>query len=79
MNDGESAASKRVAAAQMIGLLAICGAAMLGGARVEAAGESAAADTETMEAITVTARKRDESLATVPVSITVFTGEALEN
>jgi iron complex outermembrane recepter protein len=80
MNDGESAAPKRAAAAQMIGLLAVCGAAMLGGgARVEAAAESAAADTETMEAITVTARKRDESLATVPVSITVFTGEALEN
>ena len=79
MNDGESAASKGAAAAQMIGVLAICGAAMLGGARVEAAGESAAADTETMEAITVTARKRDESLATVPVSITVFTGEALEH
>ena len=32
-----------------------------------------------IDEIVVTARKRDESLATVPVSITVFTGEALEN
>jgi outer membrane receptor protein involved in Fe transport len=37
----------------------------------------ASAEPTSLEAITVTARKRDESLATVPVSITVFTGEAL--
>jgi iron complex outermembrane recepter protein len=78
MNDWESAAPKRAAAARMIGLLAICGAAMPGGAPANAAAESAA-DTESLETITVTARKRDESLATVPVSITVFTAEALEN
>jgi outer membrane receptor protein involved in Fe transport len=79
MNYGERRAPKRIAAARMIGLSAICGTAMLGGTRADAAGESAAADTETLETITVSARKRDESLATVPVSITVFTGEALEN
>ena len=40
---------------------------------------SAAAGTGEMEAIIVTARKRDESLATVPISVTVFTAQALEN
>jgi iron complex outermembrane receptor protein len=47
--------------------------------RAEEAAATAAGDMESLETITVTARKRDESLATVPVSITVFTSEALEN
>jgi iron complex outermembrane recepter protein len=64
----------------LLGLLAICGVAT----RAVAAGAADAAvsatqDTESLETITVSARKRDESLATVPVSITVFTGENLEN
>jgi outer membrane receptor protein involved in Fe transport len=50
-----------------------------GGVRADTVAATASADTEVLETITVTARKRDESLATVPVSITVFTGEALEN
>src|SRR6204780_1781793 len=44
-----------------------------------AAATATAADADTLETITVSARKRDESLANVPVSITVFTGESLEN
>ena len=62
--------------------LAICAATLhLGAARAaDAAGAAAnAADADTLETITVSARKRDESLANVPVSITVFTGESLEN
>jgi iron complex outermembrane receptor protein len=65
--------------ARPLGLLAVCGFAMYAGdARADAAAAGAAADTESLETITVTARKRDESLAHVPVSITVFTGDALE-
>jgi iron complex outermembrane receptor protein len=80
MNHGENAAPGRKSPARLLGLSAICAASMLGGgARAEAAADSAAADTESLETITVTARKRDESLATVPVSITVFTAEALQN
>jgi iron complex outermembrane recepter protein len=56
---------------------AIVAALYTSGARADTAG--AAAETESLEAITVTARKRDESLATVPVSISVFTAEALES
>jgi iron complex outermembrane recepter protein len=65
--------------ARPLGLLAVCGFAMYAGdARADAAAAGAAADTESLETITVTARQRDESLAHVPVSITVFTGDALE-
>jgi iron complex outermembrane receptor protein len=65
--------------ARSLGLLAVCGIAIYAGdARADAAAAGSAADTESLETITVTARKRDESLANVPVSITVFTGEALE-
>jgi iron complex outermembrane receptor protein len=39
----------------------------------------ARAEAPPVEEIIVTARKRDESLATVPASITVFTSEALQN
>jgi hypothetical protein len=61
-------------------LFAACGIAVnAGGARADTVAASTSADTELLETITVTARKRDESLATVPVSITVFTAEALEN
>ncbi len=60
--------------------VAACGMALHpGGVRADTVAATASADTEVLETITVTARKRDESLATVPVSITVFTGEALEN
>ena len=80
MNHGENAMPGRQPLALLLGLFAVCGVAMHAGAAAAAdAGAAAAADTDTLETITVSARKRDESLATVPVSITVFTGEALEN
>ena len=72
--------SRRNLFARSLLLFAACGiAAHAGGAPAENADASASAGTELLETITVTARKRDESLATVPLSITVFTGEALEN
>jgi iron complex outermembrane receptor protein len=46
--------------------------------RADTAAETGSADASALETITVTARKRDESLATVPVSLTVFTGDVLE-
>jgi outer membrane receptor protein involved in Fe transport len=61
-------------------LLAACGLALHAaevGAQTAVVAD--ATEPESLETITVTARKRDESLATVPVSITVFTGESLEN
>jgi iron complex outermembrane recepter protein len=64
----------------MLGLSALCGIVMHAAAAPAADGAAAAAsDTDALETITVSARKRDESLANVPVSITVFTGEALAN
>ena len=68
--------------ARCAGGLAICAATLhLGAARADDTGAATAtaADADTLETITVSARKRDESLANVPVSITVFTGESLEN
>ncbi len=47
--------------------------------RADTASGADSADASGLETITVTARKRDESLATVPVSLTVFTGDVLEN
>jgi iron complex outermembrane recepter protein len=68
----------QISCLQFLALPALIGAAAFScAAQADTAG--AAADTESLETITVTARKRDESLATVPVSITVFTAEALEN
>jgi iron complex outermembrane receptor protein len=62
----------------MLGLSAVCGIAMHAGAAPTAdVAAAATSDTDALETITVSARKRDESLATVPVSITVFGGEAL--
>src|ERR1700678_2370549 len=61
-----------------LALFAVCGAAVHGGDAYADDTAATAADTEGLETITVTARKRDESLAKVPVSITVFTSEALE-
>ena len=70
----------RQASKRLLGLFAVWGSAMYApGAPAADAGAAAAADTESLDTITVTARKRDESLATVPLSVTVFTGQALEN
>src|SRR6202166_1331723 len=79
MNHGQRAIPVHNAVARLAGLLAVCGVALQsGGARAADATTSSATDTETLETITVSARKRDESLANVPVSITVFTSESLE-
>jgi len=52
----------------------------VGSAQTAATGATpVAAEPEVMETILVTARKRDESVAVVPASITVFTGEALQD
>jgi len=82
MNHGENANSRRSSAVRLFGLAAACGMTMYAGGACAAdttAAAAAATDSDTLETITVSARKRDESLAKVPVSITVFTGEALEN
>src|SRR3984957_19042995 len=80
MNHTRHAMPRRIACSPLLGLWAACGiAAFSNHARAADVAESATADSEVLETITVSARKRDESLATVPVSITVFTGEALEN
>jgi iron complex outermembrane receptor protein len=65
---------------RLAALAAACSAACYGpGARAaDAAGGGPAADTETLDTVIVTARKRDESLAQVPISITAFTAQSLE-
>jgi len=78
MNHRDSALYGRNSVARLLGLFAVCGVAMYA-PRAPAADADAAAATESLDTITVTARKRDESLATVPISVTVFTGQALEN
>jgi iron complex outermembrane recepter protein len=69
-----------------LALFAVYGVSMHAGSAF--AVDAAAADTapaaepaemETLETITVSARKREESLANVPVSITAFTSEALSS
>jgi len=58
---------------------AVCGSALYGvnAGAAEATAENAAEST-TLETVVVTARKRDESLAEVPISVTVFTAQTLE-
>ena len=51
---------------------------LLTGGLVARADVAATAEDNSLETITVTARKRSESLAEVPASITVFTSEALQ-
>jgi iron complex outermembrane recepter protein len=78
---GDKPMPRRSFFAQLLGLSAACGVAFHGGA---ACAQDSTAGATTMEATTldtviVTARKRDESLAQVPVSITAFTSQTLEN
>src|SRR6202046_3378094 len=77
---GDKPMPRRSFFAQLLGLSAACGAALHGGAAC-AQDTTAAATTEatTLDTVIVTARKRDESLAQVPVSITAFTSQTLEN
>ena len=80
VNPGDNAMPRRSFFAQLLGLSAACGAALHGGAACgqDAATTAAAADSTTLDTVVVTARKRDESLAKVPESITVFTAQTLE-
>jgi iron complex outermembrane receptor protein len=80
LNHGNNTMPTRHAVARLLGLVAVCTLGLHAPAAPAAdAGASATADADTLETITVSARKRDESLATVPVSITVFTGDTLAN
>ena len=63
--------------------LAIAGALMASAAPAAwaqdtAAGEPAVDEARTLGAVTVTARKREETLQEVPVAVTAFTPEALD-
>jgi iron complex outermembrane recepter protein len=77
---GDNAMPRRSLFARLLGLSAACGAALhgAGACAQDTSGGPAATDTTTLETVIVTARKRDESLATVPVAITVFTSQVLE-
>jgi hypothetical protein len=73
---------RRSLIARILGLSAACGAALhaTGACAQDTAAAAPAATEPTMlEVVIVTARKRDESLAQVPVSITAFTSQTLEN
>lgn len=79
MNHGENSLPGRTSYARLLALSASFGLAVhAGDAPAADAAASAGTDADTLETITVSARKRDESLANVPVSITVFTSESLE-
>jgi outer membrane receptor protein involved in Fe transport len=66
--------------ARLLGLFAVCGSAMHpGGACAQDTVAPAAEEASSLQEIIVTARKRDESLAKVPESISVFTSATLEN
>jgi iron complex outermembrane receptor protein len=62
--------------------LALCGLATLAISNVthaqQPAGEAQAADAETLDAIVVTARRREESLQDTPVAVTALSAAALE-
>jgi outer membrane receptor protein involved in Fe transport len=62
------------------GFLLGCAAFAAASAADTGAGPSSAgsSDTETLDTVIVTARKREESLAEVPISITAFTAQSLE-
>jgi iron complex outermembrane receptor protein len=67
--------------ARLLGLFAACGSAINGGnaCAAPAAAAAAAADAPTLDAVIVTARKRDESLAEVPESITAFSSAVIQD
>jgi hypothetical protein len=72
---GDKPMPRRSFFAQLLGLSAACGVALHGGAACaqDTTAAATAAETTTLDTVIVTARKRDESLAQVPESITVFT------
>jgi iron complex outermembrane recepter protein len=59
-------------------IAAAMGLVLAASARAQTAAAPAAIDESGLETIIVTARKRDESVAEVPTSITVFTAESLQ-
>src|ERR1700677_2524066 len=64
---------------RLFALSAVCCGALHGGAAWgQDAAPTTAADSSMLDTVVVTARKRDESLAKVPESITVFTSQTLE-
>jgi outer membrane receptor protein involved in Fe transport len=66
--------------ARLLGLFAVCGSAINGGnACAESAPAAAASEAPTLDAVIVTARKRNESLADVPESITAFTSAVIQD
>jgi len=65
--------------ARWLGAAAACSAVFYGtGACAADAATATPSDSETLDTVIVTARKRDESLAQVPISITAFTSQSLE-
>ena len=58
---------------------ALSGAAAMHGAPAVAAGATASGTSDSLEEIIVTARKREENLQDVPMSINVFTSKDLQN
>jgi iron complex outermembrane recepter protein len=76
---GDKPMPRRSFFAQLLGLSAACGAALHGGGACAQDTNAAPATDSTLDTIVVTARKRDESLATVPEAITVFTSQTLSD
>jgi iron complex outermembrane recepter protein len=77
---GKNTMPRRNLLARLLGLSAVCGSALHGGvACADDAAASATASDQRLETIIVTARKRDESLAQVPISVSVFTFQALQD
>ena len=67
----------------MRGLPGIAAAAIVflygrGAGAADVTATSTASNTDTLETVVVTARKREESLAQVPISITTFSAQSLE-
>ena len=74
------AAHRSAIVARLFGLFAVCGSAMdPGAACAQGTVAPAAEQGSSLQEIIVTARKRDESLAEVPESISVFTSATLED
>ncbi|WP_282270326.1 TonB-dependent receptor [Stenotrophomonas sp. PS02298] len=69
---------KRNCLSLMIGALLASGPVLAQEAQPAAATEGKAASATNLDSITVTARKREETLQEVPVAVTAFTSEALD-
>jgi iron complex outermembrane receptor protein len=65
--------------ARLLSLFAVCGSALNGGTACAAPTVAESTDAPTLDAVIVTARKRDESLAQVPESITAFSAAAIQD